>query len=306
VYERKGILSDMAVLKNLIKKVVSSIGKKHPELIIRIRYWLRFHKKLNLDNPQTLNEKIQYLSLRTDTSEWTRLSDKYQVRDYVRECGLEQILNTLYGVWDNAEDIDFGPLPDSFVIKTTHGSGDAMIVRDKACADLEQIRKKLNNTLHETYGLSEGNLHYSRIKPRVVIEELLDNDEESAKYSTSLIDYKIWCFNGMASYIWACTDRTHSGTKVMTYDTEWNAHPEYSVFNSHYMRDGLIPKPANLSGMLEIAEKLAAPFPVVRVDLYNIAGRVVFGEMTFTSLGGLMDFYTDHFLQMTGDMISLK
>ena len=104
---------------SFIKHIVSLIGKHNPELIVRIRYLIRFHKRLNLDNPVNLNEKIQYLSLRTDTSEWTRLSDKYAVRDYVKECGLERILNRLYGVWDNADDIDFDNLPDEFVIKTT-------------------------------------------------------------------------------------------------------------------------------------------------------------------------------------------
>lgn len=295
----------MAFLKNIVKNVAALIGRNYPELIVRIRYRLRFHKRINLVKPIDLNEKIQYLSLRTDTSEWSRLSDKYAVREYVEECGLGHILNSLYGVWDRASDIDFIKMPDKFVIKTTHGSGDAILVRDRTKADLEDIKKKIDTTLHETYGLSEGNLHYSRIKPRVVIEELIENDAQSAMYSSSLIDYKIWCFNGKARYIWACTSRTAHSTKVMTYDTGWNAHPEYSVFNSHYMRDTLIPKPVNLELMLETAERLAAPFPVVRVDLYNLAGRIVFGEMTFTSLGGLMDFYTDDFLLMTGEMIEL-
>lgn len=295
----------METLKIIVKRMAARIGRKHPELITRIRYRLRFHKKLNLDNPRNLNEKIQYLSLRTDTSEWTRLTDKYAVREYVEECGLGHILNRLYGVWDSAAEIEFNDLPDKFIIKTTHGSGDAILVRDKKTADLEGIRRRVAATLNETYGLSEGNPHYSRIKPRVVVEELIENDPESARYSSSLIDYKIWCFNGKAYYIWACTSRTAHSTKVMTYDSGWNAHPEYSVFNSHYMRDGLIPRPENLKLMLENAERLAAPFPVVRVDLFNLAGRIVFGEMTFTSLGGLMDFYTDAFLLETGLKIEL-
>ena len=295
----------MSVFKKIFKRVASSIGRRHPELIVRIRYRLRFHKRINLDNPVTLNEKIQYLSLRTDTSEWTRLTDKYVVREYVKECGLENILNRLYGVWERSSDIDFSLLPDKFVLKTNHGSGDYIIVRDKSKIDIPVISDMLDSALNETYGLAEGNLHYSRIEPRIIAEELLENDEESARYSTSLIDYKIWCFNGKAYYIWACTDRDSKSTKVMTYDTEWNAHPEYSVFNSHYMRDNVIPEPVNLKLMLETAERLAAPFPVVRVDLYNIGGRIIFGEMTFTSLGGLMDFYTDDFLKKTGELIKL-
>lgn len=292
-------------MKKLVKHIAAWVGRRNPELVTRIRYRMRFHKKINLDNPQTLNEKIQYLSLRTDTTEWSRLTDKYEVREYVKERGLENILNKLYGVWSSAEDIPFADLPEKFVLKATHGSGDSIIVTDRDSLDFDQIRKTLNRTLSETYGLSEGNPHYSRIVPRIVAEELLENDPLSAKYSNSLIDYKIWCFNGKARYVWACTGRTKHSTRVMTYDTEWNAHPEYSVFNSHYMRDELIPRPENLELMLQTAEKLAGSFPVVRVDLYNLAGKIYFGEMTFTSLAGLMDFYTEDFLRMTGSMIQL-
>jgi len=292
-------------MKAFIKYIASKIGKFNPEFIVRIRYWLRFHKRIDLDNPKNLNEKIQYLSLRTDTSAWTRLTDKYLVRDYVKECGLEETLVPLLGKWDSADDIDFESLPSRFILKTTHGSGDSIIVNDKSCCNIDEIRSSIRKTLKETYGLSEGNPHYSRIKPAVVAEELLENDEVSARYSTSLIDYKIWCFNGKAYYIWTCTDRTKHGTRVMTYDKEWNAHPEYSVFTSHYMRGETIPKPDGLDRMLNIAEALAKPFPVVRVDLYNLQGKVYFGEMTFTSLGGLMDFYSNDFLNYTGSLIDL-
>lgn len=292
-------------IKDIIKGIASSIGRRNPELIVRIRYRLRFHKRIDLDNPKTLNEKIQYLSLRTDTTEWSRLADKYAVREYIKECGLGDTLNTLYGVWDNANDIDFDSLPDRFILKTTSGSGNCIIVKDKSQMDRDAVRKYMKKMLGIVYGLSEGNPHYSRIKPRVIAEELLLNDPESAKYSTSLIDYKIWCFNGKAYYIWVCTNRTHSGTNVLTYDKDWNAHPEYSNFTKYYSRGSVVPKPQNLDKMLAMAEKLAAPFPVVRVDLYNIAGRIYFGEMTFTAVGALMNCYSDEFLLHTGQLIEL-
>lgn len=296
----------MGSFKESVRAVASAIGKRNPELVVRIRYFLRFHRRINLNNPKTLNEKIQYLSLRTDTSEWTRLSDKFLVREYVKECGLENILVHQYGVWDSADEIDFSMLPDRFVIKTTHRSGDAIFVKDKSQTDMAFLKEQIGLALKRTYGLSEGNLHYSRIHPRVIAEELLENDAVSASYSSSVIDYKIWCFNGKAYYIWVCTDRSHEGAKVLLYDTDWNVHPEYSVFTRHYMRGIVIPKPVGIDRMLEIAEKLAKPFPVVRVDLYNVAGKVYFSEMTFTSLGGYMDFYNDDFLRMTGSMINLN
>lgn len=295
----------MKTLKQYIKNLASSVGRRHPEFIVRVRYALRFHRRLNLRQPSDLNEKIQYLSLRTDTTEWSRLSDKYAVRQYVADCGLANILNTLYGVWDNADDIPFDTLPQRFVLKTTHGSGDSILVTDKSALDVAAVKATLRDTLGTTYGLAEGNLHYLRIKPRVIAEALLDNDPASAAVSTSLIDYKIWCFNGRPAYIWACTNRTKHGPQVMTYDTQWNPHPEYSIFTPHYQRGDIIPKPQNFDEMLSMAVRLSAPFPVVRVDLYNLAGRIYFGEMTFTSLGGFMNYFTPQFLRHAGSLITL-
>jgi hypothetical protein len=296
----------MSFVKNIIKKGVACVGRRHPEWVVRTRYLLRFHRRLNLKHPSNLNEKIQFLSLRTDTSEWTRLTDKYAVRDFVRERDLERTLVKLYGVWDDADSIDFDALPSQFVLKCTHGSGDCIIVRDKSLLDILATRASLQQTLSETYGLAEGNLHYSRIQPRVMAEELLCNDEEMAAVSSSLVDYKIWCFNGKAHYIWACSNRTKTSVRVMTYDTSWNAHPEYSIFNVHYQRDKLMPRPHNLTEMLAVAEKLSEGFPVVRVDLYSVEGEICFGEMTFTSLGGLMNYYTPEFLIHAGSLINLN
>lgn len=281
------------------------LGRKNPELLVRMRYFARFHKPLNLKNPQTLNEKILYLSLKTDTTKWSELADKYQVREFVKEKGLEDILIQSYGVWDKVEDIDFDKLPNQFVLKTTFGSGDCIFVKDKSAADIDEIKAELDQCLHTNYGELEGGKHYYRIPHRIIAEAFIDNDEESAKISSSLIDYKIWCFNGKAHYIWTCCNRDKHGTDVMTYDTDWNAHPEYSIFTPHYREGQVASCPKNLYEMLKIAETLSADFPVVRVDLYNINGKIYFGEMTFTSLGGLMDFYTNDFQIKTGQSIKL-
>ena len=295
----------MNAIRNILKKIATSIGKRNPELMARIRYRLRFHKRLNLDNPETLNEKIHYLSLRTDTREWTRLSDKYAVRDYVRECGLDHILNKLYGVWNSVYDIDFQTLPEKFVIKTTHGCGDSIIVKNQDEISLEKVRKEIDSRLHEKWGLSEGNIHYSRIIPRVIVEELLENDPVSARFSTSLIDYKIWCFGGKARYILTCSNRTDNQVNLMLYDVEWREHPKYLVFSRHFLRDAIIPRPKGLEQMIEYAEKLSSPFPVVRVDMYNLDGKILFGEMTFTSLGGFMNYFSDDFLMQAGKLITI-
>lgn len=282
------------------------VGRHFPETLVKIRYFARFKRRLNLNNPQTLNEKILYMSLRTDTTSWTRLADKYNVRGYVEECGLSDTLVKLLGYWESADQIDFDKLPNSFVLKTTQGSGDIILVKDKKNIDKDEIIKKMDIAVKTKYGELEGGKHYMRIKPAIIAEELLYNDEESQKHSTSIIDYKIWCFNGKAHYVWACCNRDKNGTDVMTYDLQWNAHPEYSVFDKEYRRGQIIPQPLNFAKMIDCAEKLAQPFPVVRVDLYNLNGKVFFGEMTFTSLGGLMNFYSEDFQLMTGNLIDIN
>lgn len=282
------------------------LGEHYPKTLVQLRYLARFKKPLHLSNPKTLNEKILYLSLRTDTTLWTTCADKYAVREYVKSCGLEDTLVKLYGVWDKVEDVDFSLLPDEYIIKTTHGSGDVTIVKDNSTFNKDSIIPYYTQELSKRYGAIEGGIHYMRIVPRLIIEELLHNDVESLKYSSSIIDYKIWCFNGKAHYIWVCCNRTKEGTDVMTYDREWNAHPEFSHFTNHYRRGMIISKPKNIDKMLTYAEILASPFPCVRVDLYNINGKIYFGELTFTSLGGLMDFYTDEFQLLAGSKIDLS
>lgn len=281
------------------------LGKNHPTTLVRLRYFARFHKFLSLNNPQTLNEKILYLSLKTDTTLWSRCADKYEVQGYVSEKGLEDILIRQYGVYEMPDEIPFDKLPEEYLIKTTHGSGDIWFISKDNPADRESIIKYYTPILKEKYGYIEGSTHYPRIKPRLVVEAMMHNDSESEKVSKSLIDYKIWCFNGKPHWVWACCNRDDHGTDVMTYDLDWNAHPEYSIFESGYRRGVLIPKPKNFERMIEVATKLSEDFKCVRVDLYNLDGRVYFGELTFTSYGGLQDFYTDEFQKLAGSMIEL-
>lgn len=286
-------------------KFCAWLGENHPVTLVKFRYLFRFQKLPNLKNPKDLNEKILYLKLFTDTSRWTILADKYRVRDYVKECGLEKYLIPLVGVWNNADDIDFTNLPSSFIFKANNGCGKSsnLIVKDIAKLDISKTRDLLQSWLNEKHiGALAAEPQYKKMPPCVLAEVLLP--EEAGKKSP--IDYKIWCFNGKAHYIWTCSDRDSNGTEVMTYDTAWNALPEVCVFESRYRKGKLLPKPENLDEMLRVAETLTKPFPCVRLDLYNINGRIFFGEMTFTSLGGMMDFYTPDFLKKMGDMVDLN
>lgn len=293
-------------MKYIFRKIGVWFGRYFPEQWIRFRYYIRFGKMLNLKNPKTLNEKILYLSLNTDTSKWTNLADKYHVRDYVTRCGCADTLVQLYGMWENANDIDFDTLPQSFVLKANHGSGDVCIIKDKNSIDKHAVVAYFNKIIRTPYGEIEVGKHYARIKPCIIAEELLENDKQSSRYSRSIIDYKCWCFNGHCHYIWVCCNRDKHGTEVLTYDRDWKDHPEFSVFTAHYPRGKVIPKPENFEKMIHVAELLSRPFPCVRVDLYNIGGKIYFGEMTFTSLGGLMNYFNDDFLKKMGDMIDLN
>lgn len=282
------------------------MGRRNPKLLMSIRYFVRFHKPLHLRHPRNLNEKILHLSLMTDTTRWTELADKYRVRKYIEDCGYKDNLPELYGMWDNACDIDFDALPKSFVMKTNHGCGDVRIVHDKARINKTELIAYFNHQLKTPYGEFEAGLHYMQIKPCIIAEELLITPVRLQKYSKSLIDYKMWCFNGHCQYIWACCNRDKHGAEVLFYDKEWICHPEFSIFTEHYRQGNIIPKPLNLNQMIAMAETLSKPFPCVRVDLYNIDGKIYFGEMTFTSLGGMMNYFTDEFLNKAGDMIDLN
>lgn len=280
------------------------LGENHPVTMVKLRYLARFNKLPNLKNPKTLNEKILYMKLFTDTTEWIRLADKYKVRDYVKECGLEQYLVPLIGVWNKVEDIDFDSLPNSFIFKANNGCGknSNLIVKDKDSLDQVATRKLLDGWLKEKHiGALAAEPQYKGIPPCVLAEELLPIPDGQK----SLVDYKIWCFNGKAHYIFTYMNRDGFSAQRMAYDLDWNPMPEVLQVDSRYRNGEFIPKPSNLDEMIKVAEKLTKPFPCVRLDLYNVEGKIYFGEMTFTSLGGMMN-YNPSFLLKCGDMIDLN
>jgi hypothetical protein len=297
-----------------IIRVTEFMGNHFPVTLVKWRYVALFKKKLNLKNPQDINEKILWAKLYSDTSRWTELADKYKVRQYVEELGLGKHLVKLYAVWTDAKEVNFDALPESFIIKANNGDGKGTnkIIRNKSLqtqTDRQQLIKTINQWLkRKNIGALHAEPQYKDIPPRVIAEELLP----LPKGATSLTDYKIWCFHGKAHYIWTCSERSNEGNSahVMTYDREWNSHPEYSVFNSDYLKGEPMPKPKNLEKMLTIAEKLSAGFPELRVDLYNIEpdqedGHIYFGEYTFYDWGGMQPFKDNGWDERLGSWITL-
>lgn len=281
------------------------LGRIAPKKLVSIYFKRAYGKKLDWNHPTNLDEKINWLKFFSDTSKWTILADKYRVRQFLIDNNLENCLPKLYGVWDKAEEIDWDSLPNTFVMKTNHGSGDVLICKDKHKIDYSYWTKKFRRWLKTDFSSIMGEPHYREIKPCIIAEELLDTNKQAID-SSSLIDYKIWSFNGMPAYIWVCFNRTPHSVEVITYDTDWNPHPEFSVTTDHYiLTDKRIPRPKSLDTMLSIASTLSKGLEEVRVDLYEVDGKPYFGEMTLTAAGGINNFYTQEFLQILGQHITL-
>lgn len=233
------MLKEQSFVKKAVRKYLGLISPKllaSVDVYRNMRYWI------NWKQPRDLNEKILWQSLNSDTSKWTELADKYAVRQYLNELGYNELLPTLYGVWENADEIDFDSLPESFILKTNHGSGTNIIVKNKSELNIPETREKMNQWLKLKFGWPYEP-HYLRIKPKIIAEQLLDVNKQSIK-TTSLIDYKLFCLDGHVDLIWSCYNRTGSSVYVDTHKPDWSYHPELSVFSDQY-RDGknLVPPP---------------------------------------------------------------
>lgn len=257
-------------------------------------------RKPDLKRPRDLNEKLIWMEFNTDTREWSRLADKYEVRKYIEEKGFKDSLIPLIGIYETLEELDFEVLPEDFVIKSTNGCEQTIIVKDKSKQDIAKIREEIKGWQKKPFGLATGETHYLRIKPRIIVESLLP-----LKDNTPPIDYKFYCFQGKVHSCLIVSNRNfekHSYRLNLIEPQGWieipNAikPPYIGCFES-------VAKPVNLNEMIEMAEKISQPFPFVRVDLYNIDGKIYFGEMTFTPAGGRPFYMTTQCLEEMGNLI---
>lgn len=278
----------------------------HPQKWADELYRLSFGRGINWDNPKDMNEKQRWIQFKTDTSEWTRLADKYAVRDYIKSKGLSEILVDLYGVWYDADQIDFTQLPNSFVMKTNHGCGEVMLVKDKSAINENEVRTKFRDYLNTPYGYQAAEYHYLHIKPCIIAEELL---EDRTGLSTSLIDYKFYVFHGEPHACAVFFNRvlgTHNVAYGL-YDMNWNCIENTS---SHIVDpEGVfLPKPHTLDKMIDACKILAAQFPFVRLDFYEVNGQLYFGEFTFTpsGLNSGSNVYTKERMDKWGDLMDLS
>ena len=263
----------------------------------------KFHAKLgydlDLNNPQTFNEKIQWLKLYDRKPLYITMVDKYAVKDYVASVIGEQYIIPTLGVWDNFDDIDFDSLPNQFVLKCTHDSGGLVIVKDKNKMDLKKAKKKINKSLKRNFYYIGREWPYKNVKPRILAEEYLEDRETS-----ELRDYKFFCFNGEAKALFVASDRQNptTDTKFDFFDMQFH-HLNFT--NGHPNSEKVISKPSTFEEMKRLAETLSQNIPHVRVDFYEVDGKVYFGELTFSHWSGFVPFDPPEWDKIFGDWIIL-
>lgn len=286
----------------MVKKVARFFLDRLPdEAYLKLKYRLRMGKKLDLKNPKTFNEKLQWLKLYDRRPEYTTMVDKAAVKEYVAEkIGPQHIIPTL-GVWDRFEDIDFDALPDRFVLKCTHDSGGLVICRDKARLDREAAKRKIEKSLKTNYYLHGREWPYKNVKPRILAEAYMEDGT-----GTGLTDYKFFCFNGEPEMLYVSRGlEDHATASISFYDLEGAQLP----FRRCDFRpiEGNLQLPDHFGQMRELAGALAKDIgcPFVRIDLYSVGNTIYFSEITFFPCGGMLPFDPPHWDETLGDAVHL-
>lgn len=302
-YALFGILEKVGTIKNkksdlLIQKYYLKLNQD--QMIPELEHWFKLNTgdTLNLNKPETFNEKIQWLKVYDSTPLKTRLADKYLVREWIAEEIGDKYLIPLIGQWTSFEDIDFDALPDKFVLKCVHGSGMNIIVKDKNKLDKKAAKSKIDFWMQSYYGIGPmQEWHYRDVPHRIIAEKYMEN------MSGDLYDYKVYCFNGEPKYIQVITGR-YGKSQMAFYDLDWN---DSGFSNEHFDKmTEKPPKPKQLDKMLELSKILCKDFAYVRVDFYLIGDeQIYFGEMTFTPASGVSKWVPKEANRMLGDLLKL-
>lgn len=284
--------------KILLKLDFYKIIHLSDEKFLKITYEKIFCKKLNLDNPQTFNEKLQWLKLYNRKDIYTTMVDKYEVKKYVANIiGEEYIISTL-GIYDKFEDIDFDNLPNQFVMKCTHDSGGLVICKNKDKLDYKNAKKKIEKSLKHNYFYNGREWPYKNVKPRIIIEKYMEN-----KIFHELRDYKFFCFNGKVKFFKIDFDR-FTNHRANYYDTQKNIlNFGEKIYPPNFEKKIYLPE--TIDEMIKLAEKLAVNIPFVRIDFYDVNGKIYFGEITFFPASGFGKFDPESYDQLFGDWIKL-
>lgn len=278
------------------KKTIKPLGDKGffnwipDKLYLRLVYWGEMGSKLNLKEPQTFTEKLQWLKIHNRKLEYTTYVDKYRVREYITAKLGSEYLIPLIGVYNNSDEISWESLPDKFVIKCNHGSGTNIICTNKSNLDIDETKNKLNKWMTKSWYWFGREWPYKNIEKKIIIEEFLQDEEQSVPK-----DYKFWIFNGKVKYINVHFIHNNK-TYINIYNSEWKlqnyamGHDQRDL-NTRHTCETKHDEPENLSKMINFAEKLAGNQPFLRIDFYEVNSHIYFGEITFYPTSGFIKFY---------------
>lgn len=292
----------MVFVRVVYKALVKSgfLNKIPDKLYLRFLFRVKMGQKLDLKNPQTFNEKLQWLKIYDRKPEYTTMVDKFTVKRWVAErIGEEYIVPTL-GVWESFGDIDFGELPNQFVLKCTHDSGGLVICRDKSVLDRKAAREKLEKCLKKNYYYHSREWPYKNVVPKVIAEEYL----QDAK-SENLPVYKIFNFKGEPKIIQGIQNDKTEKECIDYFDLNWNKLDMRQNYPNSSREDMLL-RPQQLEKMIELSRKLSSDIPFVRTDFYEVNGKIYFSEFTFYSDGGMAKFYPEMWDKILGEWIKLS
>lgn len=285
----------MLKLGEQFRKISRIIPDKY---YLKIKFYIKMKKRLDLKKPKTYNEKLQWLKLYYRDPLYPRLVDKYEVKEYISNVLGEKYVIPCLGVYNSFDEIDFDLLPERFVLKCTHDSG-AIVCTNKEAFDYEQARNELEKRMRTNYYWGSREWPYKYVKPRIIAEEFMVDES-----GYELKDYKFFCFNGDVKALYIATDRGKEGseTRFDFFDENFNHLP----FTNAHSNAVVTPKcPQRFDEMKSAAERLSQGMPHVRVDLYNVNGRIYFGEYTFFHMGGNTPFKPEKWDYYFGEWIEL-
>lgn len=289
------------MISNWVKRIYKGLNYiasyLGPKAHLQFRYFCAFRKKIDWKSPKDLNQLVCWNMVYGNRSDWTILADKYAVRDYISKIGLSHILVPLYHVYNDPGELNMAELPEKCIIKANNGSGDVVIVEDKEKVNINNLRNHFYDIQAKPYGKLTAEAHYLKMPFKIVVEKLLDIKKQDI-VSQSLVDYKLWFVNGKFRGVWVVKDRVNGRIKHQWRDENWMLLPDYTRSNNHYeSSDFEIPCPVKYNEMIEYGTRMAKGHKVVRVDFYVVDNEIYFGELTFTSAGGMMNFYTSKALK---------
>ena len=281
----------------ILKKIKYAMRIIPDRAYIQMYYFAHFKKFCNLKNPKTYNEKLNWLKLHDKNPIYTRIVDKFEAKEYVKDIIGDQYIIPTLGVWDNFDDIDFDELPQQFVLKCTHDSEGLVIVKDKDKLDKEMAKNQIESALKQNFFYIGREWPYKNVKPRIIAEKYMEDHIDG-----ELRDYKFFCFDGEPKAMFVASDRASDNVKFDYFDLNFN---HLDIKQKYPHAEQPLRKPVTFEKMIELSKVLSKGFPHVRVDFYEVDGQLYFGELTFYHFSGFMPFEPNKWDKIFGDWIKL-